>query len=291
MTSEDTALADAADAQMTDSTVGYTITEDDPSAVLFDSVVAGYREVLSGHPALFVVFALLGVVRAAVYLVRDALEIPQYAVGFPTQGTVYFDLTLLPTGPTVAYPLPGTFRGLVPELLAVYALTTVAWLLALTLAVGAVAWRTAPGTAGWLPPGQRLARLGAFAVVAQVLSIPLLEGFISGIVLTTVLTLVVVYLLTRLFVAPVTIVRDGRGLRDSVAWSWRATRRTWSLFVVFVLAFALVRYWITGLPVPPGVDATVPVHAFLGTTILGGAYAVLLCVAYDITIALYDGGT
>ena len=218
-------------------------------------------------------------------------------MAFPTQGTIYFDLTLLPTGPTLAYPLPGTFRGLVPELLAVYVLTTVAWVLALTLAVGVVAWRTTLGTDGWLPPRRRLAHLGGFVVVAQTLSIPLLDGFLSGLVLPTVLTLLVLptvltllvaYLITRVFVTPVTIVRNGRGLRAGIAWSWRATRQTWPLFVVFVLAFALVRYWITGVPLPLGADAIVPVRAVLGTTLVGGAYVVLLCVAYDVTAALNE---
>jgi len=288
MTSEGTAQTDAAGAQSADSTVGSAIQEDDSSEALFDSVVSGYWDVLSGHPALFVVFALFGAVRAGVYVVRSAVEIPQHDVSVPLQGTFSVDLALLPTGPSLAHPLPGTFRGLVPELLAVYALTTVAWLLALTLAVGVVAWRTAPGTDGWLPPRRRLAHLGGFVVVAQILTIPLLDGFLSGFVLTTILTLVAVYLITRLFIAPVTIVRDGRGLRSGIAWSWRATRQTWPLFVVFVLAFGLVRYWITGIPLSLVVDATVPVRASVGTALVGSAYAVLLCVAYDIVATNYD---
>ena len=288
MTSEQTARTDAAGAQASGSTVGATVRDDEPPEELFDTVVSGYWNVLSRHPALVVVFAMFGAVRAAVYVLRQAFEIPQYSVAFPTQGAIYFDLTLLPTGPTLAYPLPGTFRGLVPELLAVYVLTTVAWVLALTLAVGVVAWRTTPGTDGWLPPRRRLAHLGVFVVVAQTLSIPLLDGFLSGLVLPTVLTLLVAYLITRVFVTPVTIVRNGRGLRAGIAWSWRATRQTWPLFVVFVLAFALVRYWITGVPLPVGADAIVPVRAVLGTTLVGGAYVVLLCVAYDVTAALNE---
>lgn len=76
MTSEQTVRTDTAGAQATDSTVGATVRDEETAEELFDTVVSGYWNVLSGHPALFVVFAMFGAVRAAVYVLRQVFEIP-----------------------------------------------------------------------------------------------------------------------------------------------------------------------------------------------------------------------
>ncbi|QSG05534.1 hypothetical protein [Halapricum desulfuricans] len=267
-----------------------TTGERDTTTPLGDPYLNGFVTLGKSHAMLLAVFALLGVVRVTVYVTRRWFEIPEYVTTVSTQGWLHPEVALLPSGPVVAYPLFGTFRGLVPRLLAVYAVTALVWVGALTVAIGVIAWRTDPETAGWLPPRRRLLHLAVFVGTVQIVGIPLLLERVplSGLLPTVVALLIVAVLVSRLLVVPVTIIRDGRDLPSALGWSWRASRGETPLVVLFVLAFALIRHWITALPASDLLTYTVPVHALVGTTLIGGAYAGLMCVAYDIAATQSD---
>ncbi|QSG06544.1 hypothetical protein [Halapricum desulfuricans] len=229
-------------------------------------------------------FALLGLVKGLLVAVWIAVEIPLVTFTYPRQGFFYPMLSFVPSGPLVAHPLPGTFVGLHPLLIATYAVGVVVTLVAVTLALATVTWRTAPETTGWLPSTRRLLWLGVFVTVAVVASVPALVAWlpVTGRLTSTLLTVVLAYLLARLFAAPVSIVRDGRDPLAAVRWSWSVSRGIPDVALTIFL-LALAQYWLSGFPWFRLLDGSTAVVAgtVVGTAVFGAAFAAVICSTYD----------
>lgn len=235
-----------------------------------------------------VAFAALGLLQAGLAGVRTAVEFPMVVASFPRRGLFYPDLAVLPRGPTVTHPLVGTFLGLDPLLIAVYTGTVALGVAATTLAIATVAWRTDSECAGWLPPARRLAWLGTFvALVGFASTLTLAVGIpVSGWLWGSVLTFAVGYLVSRLFVAPVAIVREGRRPLSALHRSWVVSRRTSHMLAIPIVLLAFVRYWFSGFPLLDSIPEGSAVFAdiALGTAVVGSVYAALMCVAYDLSM-------
>ncbi|WP_181686689.1 hypothetical protein [Halorhabdus salina] len=234
-------------------------------------------------------FAFLGVVQGLVLGLLIGVEMPLITFAFPRQGPIYPMLSLVPNGPLVAHPLLGTFFGLNPALITVYVVSAMLAIVAITLALATAIWRSAPETDGWLPPGRRLLWLGVYVAVAAVASVPGLvaNAPVSGWLAPIAVTLVVAYLVTRLFVVPVTIVRDGRGLPAAIRWSWTVCRNV--LVTIAILGFALLQYWFSGMPwiVVTNESTRLILATVFGTTVLGAAYTAMMCATYDLVPAAF----
>ncbi|MCU4716585.1 hypothetical protein [Halapricum hydrolyticum] len=239
-------------------------------------------------------FALLGIVKGLLAAVWIAAEIPLVTFTYPRQGFFYPMLSLVPSGPLVAHPLPGTFVGLDPLLIATYAVGVVVTLVTVTLAFATVAWRTAPETTGWLPPVRRLLWLGTFVTVAIVASVPALVAWlpVTGRLTSTLLTALLAYFLARLFAAPVSIVRDGRDPLAAIRWSWGVSRKipgSWGVskgvpeIALIIFFVALTQYWLSGLPwfALLGDSTATVVGTAVGTTVFGSVFAAVMCATYD----------
>ncbi|WP_135667027.1 hypothetical protein [Halorhabdus rudnickae] len=230
-----------------------------------------------------IAFTVLGLVQGLLFGVITFVEIPLITAAFPRQGAIYPMLSLVPNGPLVAHPLPGTFVGLHPTLIAVYIVSAILKIVAITLALAAAIWRSTPETDGWLPPVRRLLWLGVFVAVVTTVLIPGVVGYapVSGWFEPIAVVLLLAYLVTRLFVVPVTIVRDGRSLPSAIRWSWAVCRSV--IVTIAILGFAILQYWFSGLPwigVAPEPTRLILATVF-DTAVFGAPYTALMCATYD----------
>lgn len=242
---------------------------------------------LLGDRTFVLAFACLGVVQGLLVGLLIGVEMPLITFAFPRQGPIYPMLSLVPNGPLVAHPLPGTFFGLHPALIAVYVVSAILNIVAITLALATTIWRSAPETDGWLPPVRRLLWLGVYVAVVTTVSVPGLVAFapVSGWFTPIAVTLVLAYLVTRLFVVPVTVVRDGRALPAAIRWSWTVCRNV--LVTVAILTFGLLQYWFSGIPWIGVVNESTRLilATVFGTTVFGATYTAMMCATYDLVPA------
>jgi hypothetical protein len=154
---------------------------------------------------------------------------------------------------------------------------------AVTVASGLVFQSLDRDTQTLVPPVDRVFWLVAYAVGLAV-ALGALEPLLRGVTLPVVLgTLALVVVLARLFVTPVTIVRDGRGPFEAIRWSNDAVGAASATpaMVLGVVGFALAyRLMILFAGFLFSAETTVLVSLVLGTALVGTVHAGTMVWAY-----------
>jgi hypothetical protein len=234
-------------------------------------------------------FVLAGLVATAAVLTIRSLSVPlaetTYAPAFPY---LSFPISFAPTWvEPVTLRLPA-LQGLKPS----YLVTTIGLWVVATVAVTVAAgllWWAFGRESGVLPPFSRLGWLTAYGVAAVVstsLAVELVAGLIppawtamewgGGLGLALVAG--------RLFVAPVTIVLDGRRPLSAIRFSVRSLGGVrWTLAATgLVLALAFARHLVTApFGAFGGGRLGLSLTIVVGTAIVGSAHAFAMYFVYD----------
>jgi len=235
-------------------------------------------------------FAFAGVLALAVIVAIRRLSVPlaetTYQLEFPY---LSFPVSLVPTWVAPVSLRPEAIWGMKPSYLVV---TVGLWLLAVLTVVTAAGlfWWSLDRESGAVPPLSSMGWLVGYGVGAVVLTVfggdlavDSLPANLAG--LEWAWTLVLALIAGRLFVAPVSIVLDGRRPLDAIHWSVRSlgglrwTVRTTGLVLVLAYARRVVTapFGVFGGGLV-GLGATVVV----GTALVGSVHAYAMLFVYNL---------